>query len=154
MRIGKKIIEELRRIPGRQVFFVYCGPSTGSVLDIHFTPTQRRAKAIRRPLSLPEHEFQGSISLFVQCSWRLIRGNELCGSSDCIEDAEKVFEMVRRLCGSAVKEVTFSEASGINDPTIVFENGSIFQVFCDCGFRQTATCTLFVGESSFEIYSD
>src|SRR6185437_4811433 len=101
------LLSYLDSLKDRQVFAVYCGVSTGSVLDIHFTPIKPRSRVLgNTSLSQLHRENMGTFSLFVECSWRLQAGNRvLAGSGDVVDDAENVFASLRRLEGLSVTTV-------------------------------------------------
>src|SRR5438876_877535 len=105
--LAAKLLDVLGSLKGREVFYVYCGVSTGSVLDIHFTPTKRRSKALENTfLSQLHRENMGTVSLFVECSWRLQVGNRIVAASgDVVDDVEDVFLAVRQLEGMSVTKV-------------------------------------------------
>jgi hypothetical protein len=131
----RELLERLSRLVGRDVFFVYGGPSTGSVLDIDFTPVKARAKPLANP-SLPEicRQQMGTSSLFIECSWRLqVRGKVISGSGDTFENGDSALAAVRTLVGQSVTHVLTPGGEEVLDLAIGFRDGSDLRVFCDSG---------------------
>ena len=150
-----KLINLLESLTDRKVFCIYCGKSTGSVLDIHFTPTKLRRKAIDNPFISQRHrEYMGTISLFVECTWRLqFNGKILAAASDKTADAEDVFHTVEQLENVAVTKVVLPGLDHVLDFTLCFQNGLMFTVFCDTGVSSRDSYTIFDGDSYLTVVS-
>ena len=99
------MLEELHKLVGQQVFFVYCGPSTGSVLDIHFYPTALRISPL--PERVPgeyQRKHQGTRSLFIECGWALFKSQNRIMESDALsEDDYSIIQNLQRLTVSGVR---------------------------------------------------
>src|SRR5262249_19031159 len=136
------LLESLR---GREVFYVYCGVSTGSVLDIHFTPIKPRPRALGNTfLSQLHRENMGTLSLFVECSWRLQAGNMIIAASgDVVGDVEDIFSAVRRLERMSVRNVILPALGQVLDLGILFPDGLQLSVFCDSGASARDNYTVF-----------
>ncbi len=130
---------------GRKVWFVYCGVTTGSVIDVHFTPLCLRD----RPLSNPQINeqarlYQGEVSLMVQSSWRLVFGDQiLAGSGDAFDDATTVFAILNTLVDDQVIRVEHPMAP-LLDCVVSFESGHSLHIFCDRRRSDLDDYTLFV----------
>lgn len=131
----------------RIVWHIYCGSSTGSVIDIHFAPAITRK---RRLSNTSVEEFartnQGEVSLMVHSSWRLEHENDLlAGAGDAFDDAPDVFTAIRGIVGDEIVGVDFPTLP-IHDLILRFKSGRSLRVFCDRRHGNCDDYTLFYGE--------
>ncbi len=143
----------LTGLAGSSVFCVYCGPASGSVLDLHFAPIQRRKRPLTNPrLSKEKQELMGTKSLFIECSWRLQRGPRvLAGSGDCKDDANTVFEALALLEDKVLRSVGFWRPAGGIDLDLDFGEGFQLMVFCDHGATDSDDYSLFVDAEVYRL---
>lgn len=126
-----QLVEALNSLLGRRVLKIYCGESTGSVLDISFSPIKSLAQESLEP---GQETIEVDVSLLIKCSWRLQRdGAVLAGSGDSFSDANSVFTKAYAIEGLLVSDVLLPTAGDVLDVSIEFENGSTLKVFCDTG---------------------
>lgn len=149
------LIRLLESLVGREVFCIYCGVSTGSVLDIHFTPVKLRQNALRNMhFDLYHREYMGTISLFVECTWRIQADAKiLAGSGDVTSEVEDVFHIVRQLENVSVTKVIPPALGQVLDFTLCFQNGVQLSVFCDTGISSHDSYTVFDADSSMTVAS-
>jgi hypothetical protein len=150
-----KLVDILETLRGREVFYVYCGPSTGSVLDIHFAPVKPRPKPLSNPaLSEIYRQNMGTVSLFVECSWRLQEQHKvISGSGDTFDHAAEVFLSLRRLTGLRVEQAIIPDPNDIFDLRLCFHNGLQLRVFCDSGLSTDDDYVLFYDEEALGLVS-
>ncbi|VTS00374.1 hypothetical protein [Tuwongella immobilis] len=143
------LIRLLASLNGREVFCVYCGVSTGSVLDIHFTPVKQRPESLgNSQFSRRHREYMGTFSVFVECTWRIQgHGTILVGSGDATADGEEVFRTVRTLETRLVTQVILPAIDQILDFALCFDNGLQLLVFCDTGRNSHENFTVFAEDS-------
>jgi hypothetical protein len=99
-------------------------------------------------------ENMGSLSLFVECSWRLQAGNRIIAASgDVVGDVDDVFLAVRRLERMSVSDILLPSPNQVLDLTICFQDGLQLIVFCDSGVSDRDNYTLFHDEESLTVVS-
>jgi hypothetical protein len=153
MKAKTRLLDSLKSITGLEIFYVYCGLSTGSVLDIHFHPIKSRSQPLGNPsLSKLHRENQGSLALFVECTWRLQASNKfVLGSGDSSGGEEDIFTPLQSMAGMVVSEVLLPNMSEIFDFSLRLQDDSGFKIFCDANtesysvFSEDCTITVEAG---------
>ncbi len=122
---------ELRGLIGKPCWAFYAGPSTASAVDLHFGKKIPRAIPLLNPhLSEQERFYDGEISLFFECAWRLdSEGEVICGSTDSSENDGPMQRGLGLIVGRAVKSVK-AELPAC-DLTVRFDGDIVLKVFCD-----------------------
>jgi len=129
-----------QRLVGQHVVAAYFGTSTGSVIDVHFSPLCVRARPLRNPtLDSAERLNHGEFGLFVSCAWRFLNtdGAVMFGSTDVAAGPDG---LTRTLCRNMIYSQTAANAS-VNlqtaDLVVGFESGLKLQVICDRGLADS-----------------
>ncbi|MBC7818011.1 MAG: hypothetical protein IAG10_14060 [Planctomycetaceae bacterium] len=130
--VANCLLDGLQNLHSKECWRVFCGPSTGTSLDIHFCPLVARQEPLRNPkLSELERTHSGAIGLFVHCSWRLQTSERVVAASGVAEaDSELVWAVPQILQGRKVEAIT-GPTTPSNDVAIRFSDGIEFLIFCD-----------------------
>jgi hypothetical protein len=127
----------LRKVAGTFVgepcIAVIAGKGTGAHLSIHVGEQVPRECTLTNPcLTETERRYDGSLGLFVECSWRLTGSGEfLTGSGDASSRVEFMAHVLETLVGQRICDATVFEP-GL-DLSLGFEGGFRLDIFCDNG---------------------
>ena len=121
----------LNSLVGQKCWSVIAGAGTGSTLHVFFGAQILRARPIRnRWLTEAERTHEGEFSLFVECAWRLERGNTMvCGSTDDERNDGPMVQGLAQLVGRTIEGVTLN--TPVPDLTVGFDDSLRLVVFCD-----------------------
>lgn len=118
-------------LTGKPCWGVSAGRGTGSRFVLDLGATVRRAHPVRNPhLMKKQQEYQGELSLFVVCAWRLDSATRvICGWKDSNAPDGAMTRGLRALVGRTVESVLVYKPG--YDLVIDFRGYSL-EIFCDC----------------------
>lgn len=129
--LGRQLADAMSRLEKKPCIFYYVGPETGSFADLHFGQKVPRKTPLPHPdMSDEMRRFEGQLSLFLGCAWRLETPDEILAG--CWDDPGPDGQMrfgLDQLIGQMVRRVRVVPPS--YDLAIEFENGRLLRVFCD-----------------------
>ena len=89
-KLATRFKTQFQKLVGRQLSQVFCGPSTGTVLSIDFSPLVPRAHALTNPkLSETQRTREGEFRLYIECVWRLQDREGVISASGMRDGASK-----------------------------------------------------------------
>jgi hypothetical protein len=118
----------LAGLRGARVLRVFAGPNTGSNLSLRLAPPgHEHVKSM--PRLRPEQLLAGEIALFVECAWRLQRGDDFLVGSGLHDVEVAAYETIARMEGQVISELICTPSA--LDLIVTFENELRLHVFCD-----------------------
>ena len=128
----EEFIRNMSDLKSKSCWSFYAGPSTGSHVDFDFGKKVPRAVPLLGNPTLTHNQrfYEGEMSLFVQCAWRLDSVDAvICGSTDSNEKGGAMLAGLQSVIGKTVEDVVIAEPSF--DLTLRFRGDLSLKIFCD-----------------------
>ncbi len=127
-----EFVGRLMSLKGKECWSFYAGPSTGSHVDFDFGKKLPRVVPLLGNPNLTEDQkfYEGEVSLFIQCAWRLDSHDEVvCGSTDSSEKEGPMLVGLESIIGRMVEDVEI--VGPAFDLTVTLRDDLSLKVFCD-----------------------
>lgn len=136
----QELHNHFRELVGFKCWRVFCGPSTGTILDVSFGPLIQRTVSLSKfnpTLSDEERIFEGSRSLYIECGWRLQNGDTSLESDTlCDDDVPMFMSAMDELAEKVLTSVEFDDHQPL-DLCLVFADS--VKLFVSCAQSEAGT---------------
>jgi len=130
-RLEEEFENELKRLIGKPCLSIYAGESTGPDVLIDFGKKMPRTIPVLNPkLTEEERYYEGEVSLFIRCAWRVDTKREvICGSTDSAVEDGPMITGLGVLLQRTVESIQV-RLPGL-DLTVKFNGSLELRIFCD-----------------------
>jgi len=129
--LAEDLLTQLRSLIGKPCWAFYAGESTGPDVIFDFgRKIPRTVPLLNRHLTEEQRYYEGEVSLYITCAWRLDSESEvICGSTDSAAEDGPMVRGLRALVGRTV-ESTEIVTPGF-DLTLRFNGNLALKIFSD-----------------------
>lgn len=129
--LSEEFITVANSLVGKICWGIASGANTGSVLDIAFGKKILRQHPVPNPaLSEELRLYQGEISIFIECAWRLDATDRIiCGWGEDFSEGGPLARGLHLILDQTVERVCIDQPSF--DLVLDFSNALSLRVFCD-----------------------